>query len=161
MKCHSCKIELNEENSYRRKSGRDIGLFTGACRSCAKARANLWAKNNSGKIAQKANKRYHANPEKFRQENHDKRRKLNLLKLDRPCYDCGGIFPPECMQWDHLPGKEKCFDVSKGVSYSLDRVIDEIAKCQLVCSNCHDLRSVTRAREKRGVNKPAEPGTLI
>lgn len=72
-----------------------------------------------------------------------------LLKLERPCYDCGGVFPPEAMDWDHRPGVEKCFDVSKGVrSYSEDVVIDEINKCQLVCACCHRIRTVNRRQEK-------------
>lgn len=73
---------------------------------------------------------------------------FNLVKMDRPCYDCGGVFPPEVMDWDHLPGTKKCFSLNKVASHGFDAVLDEIAKCQLVCSNCHRLR--TRSR-KEGV----------
>lgn len=73
-------------------------------------------------------------------------RKLNLLKMDRPCYDCGGTFPLECMDWDHLPGKEKLFTVSEGKSKSIESVVDEINKCQLVCANCHRVRTCSRPK---------------
>lgn len=76
--------------------------------------------------------------------------KFNLLKLERPCYDCGGVFPPEAMDWDHRPGTNKCFDISKGVrTYSEEAVIDEINKCQLVCACCHRIRTTTRTKEDK------------
>lgn len=77
------------------------------------------------------------------------RDKLNLLKLDRPCYDCGRIFPPECLDWDHLPGVEKRFTIgSQAQNHTFEAVIDEIAKCQLVCACCH--RTWTLLRCQRG-----------
>lgn len=77
--------------------------------------------------------------------------KFDLLKMERPCYDCGGTFPPESMDWDHKPGTIKSFDVALGVtSYSFDRVVDEIAKCQLVCACCHRVRTKSRMQEKKG-----------
>lgn len=78
-----------------------------------------------------------------------RRLKMNLLKQDRPCYDCGGVFPPEAMEWDHLPGREKCFTIGSSLSRDLDKVVDEIAKCQLVCSCCHRIR--TEARRPRNL----------
>lgn len=77
------------------------------------------------------------------------RRKLDLLKMERPCYDCGGDFPPRCMEWDHLPQFEKSFNIgTKLHSRSLDAIMDEISKCQLVCANCHRIRTINRAHEK-------------
>src|SRR5688572_9643429 len=35
-----------------------------------------------------------------------------VLKRDRPCADCGGLFHPVAMQWDHRPGTEKVGDVA-------------------------------------------------
>lgn len=58
-----------------------------------------------------------------------------------PCTDCGGKFPPECMQFDHVHG-EKLFTISeiKGKA----RTLAEIAKCELVCANCHAIRTKQR-----------------
>ena len=81
--------------------------------------------------------------------NVDLMRKFNLLKAERGCYDCGGFFPPEAMDWDHRPGTVKSFDVSDSMgSRSFDAIADEIAKCDLVCANCHRVR--TKARLKTG-----------
>lgn len=78
-----------------------------------------------------------------------KRTKFNLLKSERPCYDCGGVFPPEAMDWDHRPGVIKCFDIGTGLaSHSEEACIDEINKCQLVCANCHRIRTQARIQKK-------------
>ena len=50
------------------------------------------------------------------------------------------------MQWDHLPGVPKLGDISNGLnSRSRDEILDEMAKCELVCANCHVLRTISRA----------------
>lgn len=60
----------------------------------------------------------------------------------RPCADCGWTFPPECMDFDHLA--DKFMSVSKMASYSRDRVLAEVAKCDVVCANCHRTRTKNR-----------------
>ena len=67
---------------------------------------------------------------------------------DRPCADCGQKFPTICMDFDH-GGNPKDNDVSTMVNrgVSLQRLRAEISKCEVVCSNCHRLRSVPRLSE--------------
>jgi hypothetical protein len=68
--------------------------------------------------------------------------KLNLLK-SKPCVDCSGIFAPVAMDFDHVRGI-KFRMVSTMVNYSWRRVLDEIVKCDLVCANCHRIRTKFR-----------------
>jgi hypothetical protein len=68
---------------------------------------------------------------------------INDLK-SRPCVDCGRTFPAVCMDFDHLDGTNKQGCVSSMVNNtgaSLKRVMAEIAKCDLVCANCHRIRT--------------------
>lgn len=58
--------------------------------------------------------------------------------------DCGGEFHPVCMQFDHREGTKKYRDISKMTNYSMERIMEEIAKCDLVCANCHALRTYNR-----------------
>jgi hypothetical protein len=60
-----------------------------------------------------------------------------------PCTDCGGQFPPCAMDFDHVRGK-KLFILGRGAGKGLPAVIAEIAKCDLVCSNCHRIRTALR-----------------
>jgi hypothetical protein len=70
------------------------------------------------------------------------------LKEGKPCMDCGGVFHPAAMQWDHPPGVEKVAHVAQLYRGARQRVLDEIAKCELVCANCHAIRTYRRKREE-------------
>ena len=48
------------------------------------------------------------------------------------------------MQWDHKPGFEKLGDLADFWGHSRQEILDEIAKCDLVCTNCHIIRTFTR-----------------
>jgi len=74
------------------------------------------------------------------------RRWMAGLKQGLPCVDCGGVFPVYVMHWDHLPGFDKVDEISSMVaSRTRQVVIEELKKCELVCANCHVLRTVARA----------------
>ena len=64
-----------------------------------------------------------------------------------PCMDCGGRFPVECMDLDHRPGEGKVINVSRMMTtgrFSEAALLAEIAKCDLVCANCHRIRTRKR-----------------
>jgi hypothetical protein len=58
-----------------------------------------------------------------------------------PCVDCKRRYPPYVMDFDHLDPTTKKFHVSHGSSRSMKAVKEEIAKCELVCANCHRIRT--------------------
>jgi hypothetical protein len=67
------------------------------------------------------------------------------IKRDGPCADCGRVFPVWVMHWDHLPGYEKIGCISDLVrSRRRTLVVEELTKCELVCANCHVLRTISR-----------------
>lgn len=68
---------------------------------------------------------------------------IDALK-NKPCMDCGRSFPAVCMDFDHNPGKIKSFEISTATDRTQEAILLEIAKCDLVCSNCHRLRTQTR-----------------
>lgn len=78
-----------------------------------------------------------------RRKRHERYEKTRLLKEASPCTDCGHKFPYFVMDFDHRDSTTKVADVStlvKGTGrWSL--VETEIAKCDLVCANCHRLRT--------------------
>ncbi|MDP9204896.1 MAG: hypothetical protein M3P12_05460 [Gemmatimonadota bacterium] len=61
----------------------------------------------------------------------------------RPCQDCGGTFPPWVMDFDHRDHANKSFNLMSGraMLMSRSRLIAEIAKCDIVCANCHAART--------------------
>jgi hypothetical protein len=71
-------------------------------------------------------------------------------KKDNPCYDCKKKYPYYVMQFDHVRG-EKFKELSKLISHgSKKRIDEEIAKCELVCANCHAVRTWERNNLKSG-----------
>lgn len=72
-------------------------------------------------------------------------RALQALKEGKPCTDCGIAYPHYVMQWDHLPEHKKFKNVNRMFGYSWHRIIAEIAKCELVCANCHAARTYERS----------------
>jgi hypothetical protein len=68
---------------------------------------------------------------------------------DVPCADCDERFPPECMDFDHRPDEVKKFTVGPGRRVGIDRLMAEIAKCDIVCSNCHRMRTHVERAEAR------------
>jgi hypothetical protein len=67
---------------------------------------------------------------------------INSIKSG-PCVDCDNHFPLNVMDFDHVRG-EKLFLLCRGIYKSLDSVIEEIKKCDLVCANCHRVRTQSR-----------------
>lgn len=59
-------------------------------------------------------------------------------KLAHPCVDCGET-DPRCLDFDHRDPKTKLKGVATLVvcGIKLERVIAEVAKCDVRCANCH------------------------
>jgi hypothetical protein len=80
-----------------------------------------------------------------RERRRETRSWYQTLKEDKPCADCGGVFHQAAMTWDHRPGTVKRCEVSMMVrGFSRQAILDEIAKCDLVCANCHAARTAER-----------------
>ena len=73
-----------------------------------------------------------------------KRRALIDSFKSVPCMDCGVVYPPYVMDFDHLPENEKSFTIGSYLNRDLDKLMDEIEKCDVVCSNCHRIRTYSR-----------------
>lgn len=77
------------------------------------------------------------------------KRKIYQEAKARPCTDCGVQFAFCAMDFDHVRGP-KLFDVSLNSGYTHEQLLAEIEKCEVVCSNCHRVRTAKR----KGPRKP-------
>ena len=74
----------------------------------------------------------------------EERTRLIIDYLRRhPCVDCG-IDDVVVLEFDHL--RDKRFHISEGIrgNRSLGALLDEMAKCEVVCANCHRRRTAVR-----------------
>lgn len=58
------------------------------------------------------------------------------------CIDCGYVGPAFMYDFDHRDPSTKSFGIGNtGLTLSYDRVLAESLKCDLVCANCHRMRT--------------------
>ena len=87
-----------------------------------------------------------------------KKKELINSAKKKPCADCGKRFPSVCMDFDHRPGCGKSMNLSQMGNARLELIVAEIAKCDVVCSNCHRIRTAKRGHpggRKRVVIPPS------
>ena len=121
LRCSTCQRDLPFDDFSRDRKNRFRGGRHYSCRKCDSNKSYLRWKRN---------------------------RQLVLEAKDVPCMDCGVRYPFWIMQFDHVRGKKE-FNLSAVTGRAEQKVKDEIAKCDIVCSNCHDDRTYKRDLEKR------------
>jgi hypothetical protein len=72
-----------------------------------------------------------------------------------PCEDCGRVFAAPAMDFDHDPATKKLFSLSHCKGKTFLEVALELEKCEVVCANCHRLRTASRP------SRPGRPGPKI
>jgi hypothetical protein len=64
----------------------------------------------------------------------------------RPCVDCGVQYPFYIMEFDHVRGSKK--NTVFTLWNNLNAMLEELAKCDVVCSNCHAARTYFRRMQE-------------
>ena len=134
LRCYRCgETKPADEFAWRRKAK---GQRDTLCRPCRSAYGR---------------QHYQANKQHIDQAAAVKRR----LALERtqflldffeahPCVDCGET-NPVVLEFDHL--RDKSFSIGgKLTTHKWQAILDEIEKCEVVCANCHRIRTA----EQRG-----------
>ena len=133
--CPKCHIEKPLAEYYRRKTGFKAGKYYEKCKSCMKTRGRTYYFLNR-------ERQLRLSLERKRRGVIEKRKFITAYK-DKPCQDCGKRYPCYVMDLDHRDPKEKINEVASMVSSNLSiKVIeDEAQKCDVVCANCHRIRT--------------------
>ena len=72
---------------------------------------------------------------------------LAETKLTAGCADCGYSVHPQALDFDHMPGTNKRFGLSRVRTHGWPVIWKEVAKCEIVCANCHRIRTYARNQE--------------
>ena len=62
-------------------------------------------------------------------------------KLENGCEDCGYNEHSCALQFDHIDPSQKLFNIARGRDYPWKVFLAEIAKCRVLCANCHAIRT--------------------
>ncbi|AXH66851.1 HNH endonuclease [Streptomyces phage StarPlatinum] len=92
---------------------------------------------------------YHKNKEQYKLRNTQRKLEMRnyLIELKRvPCMDCGNSYPFYCMDFDHRDPSEKEGNIGQIVNNgSWNKLYAEVAKCDVVCANCHRIRTAKKS----------------
>ena len=148
-KCSRCKQNLTKNNSSQ-----SIRLSGGYCRPCGK----LYRKEKtSGDRVARKNRRisFQSDPWNFidvtgivkpaTQSWQQFRRRLfrNLFFSQNPCLDCGET-DIRLLTLDHVRGTKKFIPALMWISQPWAEIKRELRKCEVVCHNCHSIRTCNR-----------------
>lgn len=128
MVCRRCEQEKDQDEfSWRKKN---INRAT-ICKACHRIMAKMHYQNNKEYYKKKSNqnrKSYKIRGKKF----------LIEYLQSHPCVDCGED-DIEVLQFDHTIelNNWKAPRVTSLVAQSLNKIKEEIAKCDVRCANCH------------------------
>lgn len=75
-----------------------------------------------------------------------KRKVLARWKRVKGCIDCGYKENSDALELDHIPGVAKRQTVASLMYQSWFIIKLELAKCDVVCCNCHAIRTQERKR---------------
>lgn len=75
-------------------------------------------------------------------------RLAQIIKTERGCADCGYNHNGVALQFDHMGEHDKKNTVSNLIrsDYSWKTIVIEINKCEVVCANCHAIRTKERGQ---------------
>ena len=121
MICAVCKKEVTELASRSTR-----------CKPCHNIYTRKHYRDNKRAYAVKARR------------NEKKRMDLIRKIKDVPCSDCGREYHYCQMDFDHIKGDKEFNIASHGKAVSLEKLRNEIDKCELVCANCHRMRTLKR-----------------
>lgn len=144
MTCSQCGAEKVRWGFETFRTRKGVLHRRGVCKTCR------------GKRAQKRFRYYQAYRRKYNKKNRTRkqvrdqvrrteiRAYVNAVKAGAPCADCGQQFPPVCMDFDHVREKVRSVANLVGGAYRLELIKEEIARCEIVCANCHRVRTHSR-----------------
>lgn len=143
MRCSTCRVEKPAEQFPTRGNNTP----SNRCFECQRAYMRDWYRANKD--------RHIAAARRYSAKNGAALLAAVAAFKSKPCADCGQTFPLCVMECDHVRGTKRA-NVANMVGggrcrYSLAAVLAELAKCDVVCANCHRIRTHerrTRLRER-------------
>ncbi len=133
--CTKCGKTKYFRSFYRRKRGSRSGKYYEKCKECMKLRGRKYYHDNRDRQLHLALLRRH--------KAYLEKRAFTIKAKDKPCADCGIKYSHYVMDFDHKEDSEKINDISYMMTrnWSLEKIKKEILKCEVVCSNCHRIRT--------------------
>lgn len=145
--CGRCGVKKDFEHFSRRRGNQ----YQSWCKPCFKSHQTALYQTPKERL------RLLTSNKKIRMS----RRAFVKQMKDVPCTDCGHRYPADVMEFDHREPHLKSFGISGGIKhFNTDILAEEMAKCDVVCANCHRIRTKRRREEARESAKLSHPTHL-
>lgn len=138
-RCPACK-DTKPRVEYTKCSSHSDGLDT-YCKACMKIRYQEYLTRPGVKENYRKHNRKHA-----ARRTAENKLKIKDILTATPCKDCG-CSDPRVLEFDHVNGKTR--SVSTMLNFCWESVLKEIEKCEVVCANCHRIRTYDRSGSHR------------
>lgn len=151
MPAKGFKWEYCKKNLHKLEGGNNVGINSEGRRYCIPCKNTYEKSNKRRESARIRNKSAYWNNRlnriiQVRQSRVATCDYLIGIKGLRGCFDCKQWFPPEILEFDHVPerGKKKR-DLGKFTNVG-PKFLEELAKCDVVCPTCHKIRTISRGQ---------------
>lgn len=142
--CIDCKETKHLEQFNKNKSKNDG--YQDRCRACDNTRAKTYYAANKARMVKQIGERNKRNILVVKQW-------LCEYLTTHSCVDCG-VSDIVVLEFDHLYDKEQNVSTMCLQGWSIPRIEQEIAKCEVVCANCHRRRTAKRGGHYRHKYSP-------
>lgn len=136
-KCSGCQIIKEVSEFFFRDKTQ--GKLHSQCKCCHANKRRAYYQEHYRKYGSKYRERAIARKIKVKG---DLRRQLLKYLSDKSCSVCG-IADPRVLDFDHIDRADKSFGISRALTNTLSwkKILLEIKKCQILCANCHRIRT--------------------
>lgn len=136
--CTRCKLSLPEDQfNFKIKSK---GIRETRCKKCVHTYARAHYRKNKQQYLRR------------NRDTHKRNRDRVLAMKEKPCTDCERTYPTYVMEFDHNDPAIKEFAIGKSNWGWYKKIARELEKVDLVCSNCHKMRTHNRKYADQGLN---------
>jgi len=134
--CSQCKITKKIDDFHW--VTKDRKTKRAECKKCGNKHSAKWYQNAEHRA------RHILNSKRRKYRN---REFIHKYKVNHYCVDCGEK-DPLVLDFDHRDRATKCFGICDSVhsGYSIKKIAEEIAKCDVRCANCHRRKTAKESR---------------
>lgn len=144
--CSVCNLEKDVKDFYFKN--KDKGWLHAQCKSCYSEKRKSFMPEHYAKYGDVYRSRARtrkATVKKIRQN-----QLYDYLEY-KSCEQCG-FSDIRALDFDHLDPAIKKFSIARAINdcYSWEKILLEIRKCQILCSNCHRIRTAEQYNWRKG-----------
>jgi hypothetical protein len=133
--CSTCFRWLTTDSFWQLKKNK----IPTQCHDCALDKQDVWRKAGGLERTREIKRARRREAQQF----------VDELKNNVPCPDCGKTKASFLMDFDHIEKKVANVATLVLAGVTLKRLKEEIARCEIVCANCHHIRTYERRMQAR------------